>query len=99
MDDPPIKLSNGDVIKQGYNQELEKYRSAEKKGKTWITELQKKEIKRTGINSLKIKYNRVFGYYLEVTKTNLHLVPDDYIRKQTRTNAERYTYPSLQEYE
>ncbi len=99
MDDPPIQLSSGDVIKQGYNQELDKYRSAEKKGKTWITELQKKEIKRTGINSLKIRYNRVFGYYMEVTKTNLHLVPDDYIRKQTLTNAERYTYPVLQEYE
>ena len=98
-DDPPVQLSGGNVIKEGYNKELDKFRSAEKKGKTWIAELQKKEIERTKISSLKIKYNRVFGYYIEITKTKLDLVPKDYLRKQTLTNAERFTYPALQEYE
>ncbi len=98
-DDPPLQISVGEVIKKGYNEELDKIRNAVIKGKEWIAQLQKQEIKRTGINSLKIKYNKVFGYYLEVTKTNLSLVPDDYTRKQTLSNAERFTFPDLQEYE
>jgi len=97
IEEPSIAINN--IIKNGFNSELDKYREAEQKGKQWIVELQQNEIKRTGINSLKIKYNKVFGYYIEITKPNLHLVPDDYIRKQTLTNAERFTFPKLQEYE
>lgn len=98
-DDAPLQVSVGEVIKKGYNEELDKVRNAVTKGKEWIAQLQKQEIKRTGINSLKIKYNKVFGYYIEITKANLSLVPDDYTRKQTLSNAERFTFPDLQEYE
>ncbi|MBU1076733.1 MAG: DNA mismatch repair protein MutS [Spirochaetes bacterium] len=99
MDEPGIQVGFGQVIKKNYSKELDKVRSAQTEGKEWIAQLQKKEIERTGINSLKIKYNRVFGYYLEVTKANLSQVPDDYMRKQTLVNAERFTFPALQEYE
>ncbi len=98
-DDAPVQVSDGGVIKEGYDEELDKYRKAQKEGKDWIAKLQKDEIERTGINSLKIKYNMVFGYYVEVTKANLSAVPDNYIRKQTLANAERFTFPKLQEYE
>ncbi len=98
-DDPPVQISDGGVIKEGFNQELDKYRKAQREGKDWIANLQKKEIERTGINSLKIRYNKVFGYYIEITKPNLSMVPEDYIRKQTLVNAERFTFPKLQEYE
>jgi len=95
----PIQISDGNIIKDGFNETLDKYRKAATEGKNWIAQLQNEEIKRTGINSLKIRYNKVFGYYIEITKPNLHLVPKDYIRKQTLSNAERFTFPKLQEYE
>ncbi len=98
-EEAPVQLGKGMVIKEGYNEEFDKYKKAEQEGKEWILNLQKNEIERTGISSLKIKYNKVFGYYIEVTKTNLDMVPDDYVRKQTLTNAERFTFPKLQEYE
>ncbi|MDD5067725.1 MAG: DNA mismatch repair protein MutS [bacterium] len=99
VDEPPLQIGKEQVIRTGFDPELDKYRSAEKEGKDWILSLQQEEIKKTGINSLKIKYNQVFGYYIEISKPNLHLVPASYIRKQTLVNAERFTFPRLQEYE
>ena len=86
-------------MKKGYNRELDELRSIKENTKERLRELQKKEIKRTGINSLKVGYTSVFGYYIEVTKANLSLVPDDYIRKQTLVNAERFITPELKEFE
>jgi len=99
IDEPPMAIKEGGIIKDKYNCELDDLRKISSEGKTFITNLQKKEMKRTGINSLKVKYNRVFGYYIEISKTNLHLAPDDYIRKQTLVNAERFITPELKEYE
>ncbi len=99
VDEPPLSLRDGGLIKEGYNQELDELRSITRSGKDWIVNLQKEEIKRTGINSLKVRYNRVFGYYIEVTKANLSLVPPDYVRKQTLVNAERFITPALKEHE
>jgi len=87
------------IIKRGYNEELDKLRDVVKKGKKYIEELETKEQHRTGIKSLKVRYNKVFGYYIEVTKLNLNLVPKDYIRKQTLVNAERFITPDLKDYE
>lgn len=98
-DDPPVILTEGNLIKDGYNKEIDELRKICNSGKEWIINLQEKERNRTKINSLKIGYNDAFGYYIEVSKTNLHLVPDDYIRKQTLVNAERYITPELKEYE
>jgi len=95
--DPSEK--NTQIIKEGYNEELDRLRVAVKKGKKYIEELEAKEQRRTGIKSLKVRYNKVFGYYIEVTKANLKLVPKDYIRKQTLVNAERFITPDLKEYE
>ena len=89
----------GHFVKKGYNRELDELRSIKENTKERLRELQKKEIKRTGINSLKVGYTSVFGYYIEVTKANLSLVPDDYIRKQTLVNAERFITPELKEFE
>ncbi|NLG12183.1 MAG: DNA mismatch repair protein MutS, partial [Elusimicrobia bacterium] len=89
----------GHFVKKGYNRELDELRSIRENTKERLRELQKKEIKRTGINSLKVGYTSVFGYYIEVTKANLSLVPDDYIRKQTLVNAERFITPELKEFE
>lgn len=97
--DAPLALKDGNIIKDGFNKELDELKSISRDGKTFIKNLQKKEIKRTGINSMKVKYNKVFGYFIEVSKTNLHLVPEDYIRKQTLVNAERFITPELKEYE
>ncbi|MFC1810124.1 DNA mismatch repair protein MutS [Patescibacteria group bacterium] len=97
--EPPIILRDGGMIKQGHNQELDELKKISREGKTFIKDLQEKEIKRTGISSMKVKYNKVFGYYIEVSKANTHLVPEDYIRKQTLVNAERYITPELKEYE
>ena len=99
VEEPPLIVREGGMIKKGYNQELDELLSISTEGKTFITDLQKKEIARTGINSLKIRFNSVFGYYIEISKANLGSVPDDYIRKQTLVNAERFITPELKEYE
>ncbi len=99
VDSPPLSLRDGGLIKEGYFQELDELRSLSKDAKGWIAKLAQDEIKRTKINSLKVGYNKVFGYYIEVTNPNLHLVPQDYIRKQTLTNAERFITPDLKEWE
>ena len=99
IDEPSAGTKDGGIIKDGFNAELDELRSASSSGKQWLAELQETERKRTGIDSLKIKFNNVFGYFLEVTKAKVELVPDDYQRKQTMTNAERYITPALKEME
>ncbi len=98
-DSPPLSITDGGIIKDGFNPDLDKLREISREGKGWIARLEAKERQRTGIDSMKIRYNRVFGYYIEVTKTKLHNVPQDYIRKQTLAGAERYITPELKEYE
>ncbi|HLP14851.1 MAG TPA: DNA mismatch repair protein MutS [Bacteroidota bacterium] len=98
-DDPPAKLDDGGIIRAGYNAELDEIRRLSHSGKEWIANLQKQERERTGIASLKIGFNNVFGYYIEITHTNKEKVPPEYIRKQTMTNAERFITPELKEYE
>ncbi|MCX8053446.1 MAG: DNA mismatch repair protein MutS [Armatimonadetes bacterium] len=97
--DPPVAIREGGVIAAGYNAELDELRSASTDGKSWIASLEAQERERTGIKNLKVAYNNVFGYYIEVTRPNLDLVPEDYIRKQTTTNAERFITPALKEME
>jgi len=98
--EPPVTIREGRIIKDGYNEELDELRSVATEGKDWIASLQQKERERTGIPSLKIGYNQVFGYYIEITNTHKDKVPeDDYIRKQTLTNAERFITPELKEWE
>ncbi|MCP4650443.1 MAG: DNA mismatch repair protein MutS [PVC group bacterium] len=97
--DSPVSVREGGMINPGFNEELDELLGIAKGGKDWLANLQKQEIERTGISSLKIKYNRVFGYYIEITKANLHLVPEDYMRKQTLVNAERFITPALKEQE
>jgi DNA mismatch repair protein MutS len=99
VDEPPLNLADGGVIKKGYNKELDDLREIAFSGKEWIANLQRKERDRTGIASLKVGYNNVFGYYIEVTHTHKNKVPLDYVRKQTLVNAERYITPELKEYE
>jgi DNA mismatch repair protein MutS len=99
VSDPPAAIRDGGIIREGYDGELDKLISITRDGKGWIAALEEKERRRTGINSLKVGYNNVFGYYIEVTKTNTDLVPDDYIRKQTLVNAERYINQELKGYE
>ncbi|MFC1656261.1 DNA mismatch repair protein MutS [Patescibacteria group bacterium] len=98
-DEPPLIVRDGGMIKDGYNNELDELKTISREGKNFIKDLQEKEIKRTGISSMKVKYNKVFGYYIEISKANLQHVPEDYIRKQTLVNAERYITPELKEYE
>jgi DNA mismatch repair protein MutS len=98
-DDPSYTLREGKLIKKGYSAELDELRSISTEGKGFIAGIEQRERERTGISSLRVSYNRVFGYYIEVTKTNLANVPPDYIRKQTLANAERYITPELKEYE
>ncbi len=98
-DDPPYTLREGRLIKKGHDRELDELRSISTEGKGWIAGIEQRERERTGINSLKVSYNKVFGYYIEVTKANLASVPEDFIRKQTLTNAERFITPELKEYE
>jgi len=98
-DEPPVSLKEGGLIKEGYDQELDRLITATRDGKTWIAELAASEQQRTGIPKLKIGYNKVFGYYIEVSKSNASLVPADYIRKQTLVNGERYITEPLKEYE
>lgn len=97
--DPPLALKEGGLIRDGYSPELDELRSASRGGKDWIARLQQDEITRTGIPSLKIGFNSVFGYYIEVTRANLSKVPTDYIRKQTIANGERFITPQLKEME
>jgi len=99
MEEPPISARDGDIIKTGYNEEVDRLRSAKIDGKQWLAELEAKERDKTGIKNLKIKFNKVFGFYLEVTNSYKDLVPDYYVRKQTLTNAERYYTPELKELE
>jgi len=99
IEDPPIVIKEGGMIKQGYNAELDEYKKASTEGKNWLIELEAKEKEATGIKMLKVGFNRVFGYYIEVTKSNMNLVPDRYIRKQTLTNGERYITEELKELE
>ncbi|MDO3659490.1 DNA mismatch repair protein MutS [Bacillus sp. C28GYM-DRY-1] len=97
---PPLSLKEGNLIKDGYNQKLDEYRDASKNGKDWIARLEQQEREYTGIRSLKVGFNKVFGYYIEVTRANLHLLEEGrYERKQTLTNAERYITPELKEKE
>jgi DNA mismatch repair protein MutS len=99
VEEPPLSVRDGGMIKPGYNEQLDELFDLSKNGKQWIAKFQQKERDRTGIKSLKVGYNKVFGYYLEVTKANISQVPDDYIRKQTMTNAERFYTPELKERE
>lgn len=99
IEEPPILLKDGGIIKEGYHPEVDKLRTAKTEGKNWIAELESKERESTGIKNLRIKYNKVFGYYLEVTNSYKDLVPDTWSRKQTLANAERYITPKLKELE
>ena len=98
-DEPPVSLREGGIFKDGYNEELDELRAASTEGKSWIAQLQTDEANRTGIKSLKVKYNNVFGYFIEITKANLANVPENYTRKQTTANAERFITPALKEVE
>ncbi len=99
VDDPPFVLREGGLIRDGYCPELDELRAISREGKGWIARLERQERERTGISSLKIRYNRVFGYYIEITRSQLERVPEDYQRRQTLANAERYITPALKEYE
>ena len=97
--EPPISLSDGGIIQSGVDRELDELRDLSRNSKQYLALIEQRERQRTGIGSLKVKFNSIFGYYLEVSKPNLHLVPPDYERKQTLVNAERFTTPELKEYE
>jgi DNA mismatch repair protein MutS len=99
VENPSLSLNDGGIIKDGCHSEVDDLRKISKKGKDFIADLEQKEKQQTGINSLKIGYNRVFGYYIEITKANLHMAPDRYIRKQTLVGGERFITPELKEYE
>ncbi len=99
QDNPPVTIKDGNIINDNFNEELDNLRDLSRDGKAWIAKLEDSERQQTGINSLKIGYNRVFGYYLEVTKTHKDKIPEHYIRKQTLVNCERYISPKLKEYE
>ncbi len=98
-EDPPVSIRDGDIIRDGYHEDVDRYRKAKTEGKGWLAKLEAQEREKTGIKNLKIKYNKVFGYYLEVTNSYKALVPDTYMRKQTLANAERYITPELKELE
>ena len=99
VDDPPMALKDGGIIRKGFDPALDELRSGATEGKDWIAQLQKGESEKTGITSLKVRFNSVFGYFIEVTKTNLDKVPEHYTRKQTLANAERFITPELKEME
>lgn len=99
IEEPPISIREGGMIKDGFDETIDRLRSAKHDGKQWLAQLEEEDRERTGIKNLKIKYNKVFGYYFEVTNSYKNLVPEDYIRKQTLANAERYTTPRLKELE
>ena len=98
-ENPPLSIREGGFIKPGFDENIDTFRNARTEGKTWLANLEEEERERTGIRNLKIKYNKVFGYYLEVTNSYQNLVPEDYVRKQTLANAERYSMPRLKELE
>jgi DNA mismatch repair protein MutS len=99
VDEPPLILTEGGIIRKGFDQELDKLKNNVSENKNWIAHLEKNEKERTGISSLKVGFNQIFGYYIEITKPHLSKVPQDYIRKQTMVNAERYVTPELKERE
>ena len=99
VDEPPLAMKEGGIIRDGYHADVDTYRHAKTEGKTWLADLEATEREKTGIKNLRVKYNKVFGYYLEVTNSFKNLVPDYYTRKQTLTNAERYITPRLKELE
>ena len=99
VEEPPISVKEGGIIKKGYNEEIDKLKMATTDGKNWLIQLEANERKKTGIKGLKVGFNKVFGYYIEVTKSNISLVPDRYIRKQTLTNGERYVTEELKKLE
>ncbi|MFS8534571.1 MAG: DNA mismatch repair protein MutS [Limnochordales bacterium] len=99
VDDPPASVKEGGLIRDGFHEEVDRLRAATSRGKEWIAQLEEAERARTGIKSLKVGFNKVFGYYIEVTRPNLHLVPPDYERKQTLAGAERFITPALKEQE
>jgi len=98
-DNPPVSITDGGVIKAGYNEEIDRLKEAALSGKHWLAKLEQSEKEQTGIKSLKVRYNKVFGYYIEITKANLNLVPEYYQRKQTLVNSERFVTPRLKELE
>ena len=98
-DDPPLALKEGGIFRDGFNNDLDELRRASHDGKTWITALQEREIEITGIKSLKVRFNSVFGYFIEITKSNLASVPAHYTRKQTTVGGERFITPELKEME
>ena len=98
-EDPPLAMKEGGIIKDGYHEKVDEYRRAKNEGKEWLSQLENQEREKTGIRNLRIRYNKVFGYYLEVTNSFKNLVPDYYVRKQTLANAERYTTDRLKELE
>ena len=98
-DEPPVHLRDGGVIKTGFNEEIDKLRLAMKDGKSWLAQVEAEEKEKTGLQKLKVGYNKVFGYYIEVGKSANFTVPDYYVRKQTLANAERYITPKLKELE
>ena len=99
VEEPPIAITEGGIIKLGYNKEVDTYRKATTEGKTWLIELEAKEKQLTGIKNLKVGYNKIFGYYIEVSKSNLNMVPDRYVRKQTLANGERFITEELKNLE
>ncbi len=99
VDEPPLTANDGGVIRSGYSSELDQIKDAASGGQRWIAEMEQRERRRTGITNLKVSYTKIFGYFIEITKSNLNRVPDDYIRRQTLTNGERYVTPELKEQE
>ncbi len=99
VEEPPLSIREGGMIREGFDPDIDALRRAKTEGKTWLAQLEETDRERTGIKNLRIKYNKIFGYYFEVTNSYRHLVPDDYTRKQTLANAERYTTPRLKELE
>jgi DNA mismatch repair protein MutS len=99
IDEPPLTVREGGIIKKGFNEKLDELKDVATGGKTWVAQLESQERKRTGIKSLKVRFNKVFGYYIEITKSNLSQAPEDYIRKQTLANSERFITPELKEKE
>lgn len=98
-EEPPFSVREGGLIKKGYNEEVDKLHAAKEEGASWLLDIENREKEETGISKLRIKYNKVFGYYIEVTNSFKDMVPDRYIRKQTLTNCERFITPELKEIE